>query len=184
MRMNARGFTLVELIYVMIIVGILAGMAAPLVDLSRLRMDSAATGVASSLAAAQRTAVFRGHDIVVAMELDANRLRIHTDANNDGRIQTTEVWKVVELPEGVAFGLTGAEALSSGAPPVTFLGKQGTLSRLTFHRNGSASEMGYIYLTGEGGGAQDRNSRAIEVVRATARIKCWSHNTGSWQENC
>jgi prepilin-type N-terminal cleavage/methylation domain-containing protein len=181
---TVAGFTLVELLYVLIILGILAGVAVPRIDVDRFRMNSAAIEVATSLAAAQRSAVLRGHDIVVAMDLQSNRLRIHTDANNDGNIQAHEEWKVLELPEGTTFGLVDAPALSSGTTPTTFLDHQGTFSSLTFHRNGSASEKGFIYLTGAGGGASGKNSRAIEVVRATARVKCWSHHSGSWKETC
>ena len=184
MRKNTKGFTLVELTYSMMIVAVLTAVAAPRIDLDRIRVDSAATQVATSLMAAHQSAILKGHDVVVALNVAANRIRIHTDANNDGRIQSDEPFRVVELPDGIVFGSSGAPALGEGAPPITFLDRQGTLPCLTFHRNGSASEKGYLYLTGSGGGGQERNSRAIEVVRATAKVKCWSRHSGTWQEGC
>ncbi len=179
-----KGFSLVELMYVMVIVGILAGVAIPLLDVSRFRMNSAVTTAATELMAAQRAAILRGHNMVVALDQSGNRLRIHTDANNDGIIQSDESWKVAELPEGVTFGLSGAPKLSEGAPPFTFRRRQGTYPAITFHRNGSCSEMGILYLTATGGGAHARNDRALEVIRSTAKVKCWSYAAGSWQETC
>jgi len=181
---STPGFTLVELLYVLVIVGILAGVAAPMLDVDRFRLNSAVIEVATELMAAQRGAILRGHNMVVAMDQSGNRLRVHTDENNDGMIQSTERWKVVELPEGVTFGLVEAPKLSQFQPPFTFKKKQGTYPAITFHRNGSASESGLFYLTGVGGGARANNSRAVEVVRSTAKVKCWSYQTGTWLETC
>ena len=181
---ESLGFSLTELLYVMVISGILIGMAAPAINLDRFRLDSAVIEVATSFMAAQRSAILRGHDIVVAFDEDQNRLRVHKDANNDGVIQQTEEWKVIEFPEGVVFGQGGAPWLSRSQLPVTFTQKQGIMRALTFHRNGSASEMGHLYLTGQGGGVQVINSRAVEVIRSTARVKCWSYQTNAWQETC
>lgn len=183
-RRIPRGFTLVELLYVMVIVGILVSVAAPALDVNRFRMNSAVIELATELMAAQRSAILRGHDMVVAMDEDQNRLRIHTDANNDGMIQSTEAWKVLVLPEGVVFGLVDAPKLSQFNPPFTFKKKQGTYPAVTFHRNGSASEQGILYLTGIGGGAKAESARAIEVIRSTAKVKCWSYITGTWMETC
>ena len=181
---SAPGFTLVELLYVLVIVGILAGVAAPLLDVDRFRMNSAVIEVGTELMAAQRAAILRGHNIVVTMDQAGNRLRVHTDANNDGMIQGTESWKVLELPEGVTFGLVEAPKLSQFQPPFTFKKKQGTYPAVTFHRNGSASERGIIYLTAIDGGAKAENARAVEVIRSTAKVKCWSYDTGTWIETC
>jgi Tfp pilus assembly protein FimT len=174
----------VELLYVLIIVGIVAGVAAPLLDVARFRMNSVVIEVATELMAAQRAAILRGHNMVVVMDQSGNRLRVHADANNDGMIQSSEMWKVVDLPEGVTFGLEGAPKLSQFNPPFTFKKKQGTYPAVTFHRNGSASEQGIIYLVAEGGGKRAENSRAVEVIRSTAKVKCWSYTTGTWMETC
>ena len=135
-------------------------------------------------AAAQRSAILRGHDMVVAVDPNLGRMRIHTDANNDGQIQGSELWKVVDLQDGVSFGVTTAPLLSGTSGPITFSQKQGVLRSVTFHRNGSASERGFFYITGSGGGAQAESARAVEVVRSTAKIRCWSYQTGTWMETC
>ncbi len=182
-RRNPKaGFTLVELIYVVILIGILAGFAAPSLNVSRFRMNSAVVEVTSELMAAQRLAVLRGHDVVVAVDENARWLRIHLDLNNDGNIAADEQWSVAQLGEGVGFGRAGASKLSVVDANVTFTQKQKGIPALTFHRNGSASEMGFIYLNAVGGGAKAENARAVEIVRSTAKVKTWSYSTGTWQE--
>ncbi len=177
------GFTLVEITYVAIIIGILAMFAAPLLDVSKYRMNSAVVEVATELMAAQRNAVLRGHDVVVAIDENEKWLRIHLDANNDGYIQATEDTKVAQLGDGVTFGRAGSETLSPSSQTITFTQKQGSLKALTFHRNGSASEAGLIYLTHEQ--VKDPlDDRAIEIIRSTAKVKCWNNYAGSWKETC
>ena len=183
-RCSRKGFTLVELIYVMLVVGIIATIAIPAINVSRFRLDSAVVEVATGLMAAQRTAVLRGHDVVVAFDVSGTLLRIHNDANNDGLLQGGEYYRVAQLGEGVAFGRSGVDPLSASSDDITFTQLQSGHKTVTFHRNGSASEEGIIYLTGAGGAATEGNTRAVEVVRATARIKCWSYLTSTWRETC
>lgn len=173
-----------ELIYVMLIVGIIATIAIPAINVSRFRLDSAVVEVATGLMAAQRTAILRGHDVVVAFDVSGTLLRIHNDANNDGLLQDGEYSKVAQLGEGVAFGRSDADQLSASSDDITFTRLQSGHRTVTFHRNGSASEEGIVYLTGVGGAANANNTRAVEVVRATAKIKCWSYQTGTWRETC
>lgn len=178
-----EGFTLVELLYVMIIISILAGLAAPMIDVSRFRMNSAVVEVATELMSAQRYAVLRGHDVIVAIDEDENWMRIHLDANNDGLIQNDESTKVAQLGEGVVFGRAEGATITPSTQTVTFAKYQGAHKALTFHRNGSASEMGIIYLT-TARAALPKSNRAVEVIRSTAKVKCWSYRTGNWQETC
>jgi Tfp pilus assembly protein FimT len=173
----------VELLYVVILIGILTGLAAPFIDVSRFRMNSAVVEVATELMAAQRYAVLRGHDVVVAIDDEENWLRIHLDANNDGLIQSEENTRVAQLGEGVIFGRANGPTLTPSTQIVTFTQYQGSLKSLTFHRNGSASEMGIIYLT-TARAALPKSNRAIEVIRSTAKVKCWSYGTEDWQETC
>ena len=182
-RGPTAGFTLVELIYVTIIIGILAMFAMPILNVAKFRMNSAVVEVATELMAAQRNAVLRGHNVVVAIDEDAKWMRIHLDANNDGRIQNGENTKVAQLGPGVTFGRAGASTLTPSTQTVTFTQTQGSLKALTFHRNGSASEAGVIYLTHEQIN-DPHDDRAIQVIRSTAKVKCWNNHTGSWQETC
>ena len=182
-RSPTGGFTLVEITYVVIIIGILAMFIAPTLNVTKFRMNSAVVEVATELMAAQRNAVLRGHDVVVAIDENAKWLRIHLDANNDGQIQNGENTKVAQLGEGVTFGRSGSSTLTPSTQTITFSQKQGSLKALTFHRNGSASEAGVIYLT-HLHNENPEDDRAIEIIRSTAKVKCWNNYTGSWEETC
>ena len=182
-RRPPNGFTLVEVIYVVILLGILAGFAAPFIDVSKFRMNSAVVEVATELMAAQRYAVLRGHDVVVAFDEENKWMRIHLDANNDGKVQEGENTRAAQLGDGVSFGRASGPTLTPATQNVTFIQTQEQFPSLTFHRNGSASEAGIIYLTFNKA-SLTKSNRAVQVIRSTAKVKCWSYGTENWQETC
>jgi len=180
---GTKGFTLVEMIYVVILLGILAGLAAPMLDVSRSRMNSAVIEVATELMSAQRYAVLRGHDVVIAFDEDNRWMRVHLDANNDGLVQDGENTRAAQLGDGVRFGRASGATLTPATQNITFIQQQESMPSLTFHRNGSASEAGIIYLT-FGQATLTKSNRGVEVIRSTAKVKCWSYGTETWQETC
>jgi len=186
---SAAGFTLVELVVVVLMAAVVAGIAIPSINVARFRVEGTAMEVTSTLAAAQRLAVLRGHNVAVGLDDPGNRLRVHLDQNNDGVIQPGESVRWVTLTEGVRFGLGGAEprAGAAGVSLFSFNRIQGDLPTLLFHRNGSASEEGVLYLTSgrsRVSGAFPKETRAVEVDRATGRVRCFSFATGTWTERC
>ncbi len=178
-----KGFTLVEMIFVVVIIGILTGLAAPRLDVSRFKMNSAVMEVATELMSAQRYAVLRGHDVVIAFDEDNRWMRVHLDANNDGVVQEGENTRAAQLGDGVSFGRASGATLTQATQNITFIQKQESMPSLTFHRNGSASEAGIIYLTFTQA-ALPKSNRGVEVIRSTAKVKCWSYGTETWQETC
>jgi hypothetical protein len=109
--------------------------------------------------------------------------------NNDNAMDAGEEWFVVELGDGIVFGRGGAPARPLGAGPISMTQAQAGLPALTFHRNGSASEEAIIYFTSEragssGGNTFARETRAVEIERATGRISCYSYATGEWVRTC
>jgi prepilin-type N-terminal cleavage/methylation domain-containing protein len=179
------GFSLAEVIFVVVVVGILTSMVTPLFSPGRWRTDSAVQELALTLNAAQRLAVLRQHDLVVTFELDDHRIRLHKDGDNDGIEDPGEEVSVQALPETVGFGLGTAPALPHGAGPVSFASGSGD-PRLTFHRNGSASDSGVVYVRPEYGSmaANAEAVRALTVERATGEVRCYSYRTGSWVPSC
>lgn len=182
---SKRGFSLVELIFVMILVGIMASIAAPLFSPGRWRADNAVQEVVLGLNAAQRLAVLKQHDIHVTFMVDERRVRLHEDSNNDGDIDTGENWRIIDLPETIAFSIGSAPRLREGNPPISFDTGNGD-PVLTFHRNGSASKSGVVYLRPVQGdmAASPEAVRALTVERATGEVACHSYRTGAWEFSC
>lgn len=179
----ASGFTLPELLMVLLFVGILSAMVAPRLEIVKFRMDGAARGTMSALVAAQRQAVARQHDVVVAFDTIHRRLRIHQDRDRNGQIDPEEPVRIVPYDEGVVFGLGGAPALRGG-PSVSFTETQDELPVVRFIRNGSASEEGFIFLTSVRAartGQQPRDARAVEVERATGRVNWYHYGPRGWE---
>ncbi len=180
------GFTLVELVVVMVLLGLMAGIVIPLLRPEKFAMDGAVVTVATTLMAQQRSAVLRQHDVVVAVDEAERRMRVHYDTDNDMDMDTGEQWFVVELGEGVVFGRGGAPAFPLSSVPISMTQMQGGLPALTFHRNGSASEESIVYLTSDRAGPSTfaHEARALEIERATGRVTCWSYASGTWVKTC
>lgn len=178
------GFSLVEVLSVIVIMGLLAAVAIPRSGISSYQANSGAQVVSATLAYAQRQAISRQADTRVAFDVPNNRLRIHEDRNNDNVIDAVERVTFTNLPEGLTFGRGTAAARAIGGEVVTFTRAQGILPVLIFRRDGTASEDGGVYLSTIAGLSVDRTSdvRAVEISRATGRTSWFSYATGDWKE--
>lgn len=183
-RTAQRGFSLVEALTVVVIVGVMAGIAIPRTGMSTYKANSGAQVIASTLTYAQRQAISRQADTRVAFDVANNQLRIHEDANNDNVIDLAERVSTTTLPEDVTFGRGTAAVRNMGGAVVNFTRTQGGLPMVIFRRDGSASEAGGVYITTVAGLSLDRTAdvRAIEVSRSTGRASWFSFATGSWKE--
>src|SRR6476620_5228343 len=86
------GFSMVEIIIVLVMMAVIAGMAIPKLNLSQFRSDAAAQQVRSVFQTAQRTSLTRQFDVIVSVDTTTFGLRIAEDSSNDGTIQQGE-WK-------------------------------------------------------------------------------------------
>jgi prepilin-type N-terminal cleavage/methylation domain-containing protein len=182
---RAAGYSMAEVLVVLVLMGILASIAIPRMDISGFQSDGGVQTVASTLMAAQRAAVARQHDVVVAFDVAGRRLRVHDDVNGNGDIDAGEAVRWVELGDGAVFG-RGTAAVHSqlGADAVSFTEQQGGLPAVTFFRAGSASQEGGAYVTSARAEAQGHNAtatRAVVVDRSTGRTGWWKHGSGGWE---
>lgn len=179
------GFTLIELLTVLAVAGILMLIAAPRIDVERFQLDAAMRELGSGIAAARGRAILRQHDYVLMFREDGFVLLY--DENNNGETDAGEERRAVQLPERVKFDRGGATPILGLTEAVSFTKRAEQLPALTFHRNGAASEEGVIYLTsfrGAGGDNNSQDTRALQIERATGRVRCFTYRTLAWQEGC
>jgi prepilin-type N-terminal cleavage/methylation domain-containing protein len=182
---SRQGFSLIELLVVLVVSGVIMSIVAPRLEPGRWRADAAVQEVVVSLNAAQRLAMLRQHDIVVTFQTNERRLRLLQDRNNNGDADAGEDVRVVQLPETMGFGRGSAPQFGTGSAAVTFRIKDGAPT-LIFHRNGSASESGQAYLKPlEGSMSFDAEAvRAVSVERSTGVVRCFSYRTAAWEGAC
>jgi len=183
-RSTRTGFTMIEIVIVLSVVGVLALFAIPNFDLSRFRVNSAMQGISSTLMAAQRQAVTRQHDIVVTFDVTGNAMFILDDADNDGAASAGERQRRVPLGETIVFGRGAAPAFGLGAATVTFTKTIGGRPAVIFHRGGSASESGGFYLTTQEAvntGGRLADTRALEIERSTGRVSWYRYTGTAWE---
>jgi prepilin-type N-terminal cleavage/methylation domain-containing protein len=181
-RQARRGFSLTELIFVMLIVGIVASIAIPRIDFNRARVNSNALSMTTRLMAAQRLSVLRQHNVRLSFDVDAGTVTSHEDRDNDGSRDPDETLTQWALEEGVVFGLSGAPGMGAQQTAIAFEPDADGLPTMSFHRNGSTSEEGFIYLTSKSG--SETHARALRVRRSTGHTECWSYRTLTWERGC
>ena len=177
------GFTLIEMLIVLVIIGVVVGLAAPKIDVTKFRVESAMQGVGTMLLAVERQAITQQHDVIVMFDVPNNLLRIHDDANNNGLVDPGERVRGMPLGEGIVFGRAGVTARPMGTAAVNFTKVVAGLPAVVFHRDGSASEAGGFYLTSNRaatGGTHLDDTRAVELERATGRASWLKYGTGGW----
>lgn len=168
---------------VLVIFGILAAMAAPRLNLAPAHTRSAANLAGTTLLAAQRAAVARQHNVVVAFDVTGRRIRVHYDTDNDGLVDTGEHVFWQPLTEGVVFGRGGAPAGRAGSGAISFRERQDGYPALFFMRNGIASEEGGFYLVTAADQSRNRaiNVRMVMVDRATGRPSWQVYDGSKWK---
>lgn len=168
---------------VVVVIGLVAAIAAPQIDLAGYRVSSSASAVGNTLLAAQRMAVTRQHNVVVMFDTTQPALRVLDDSNNDGLVSNGETVRVVPVGEQVVFSRGSAPARPMGGTPLVINKMAGGLPAITFVRNGSASEAAGFYLTSRKAaltGSDADHARAVELDRATGRASWYRWNGSAW----
>ena len=139
MKYHPKGFTLIELIIVLVIVSIMAAMVSPAISrsLASLQLKTAARKVAAALRYARTQAIARAEDYQAVFSFDERQVTI-SPAESEGeesgeekalpeaegaqKPQEQEKPKVYTLPEEVKFLelVAGEEEVNSGSATITF----------------------------------------------------------------
>lgn len=179
-----RGFTLAEMMVVVVIAGMMITLAIPRVDTTKWRADAIATIVRTTLQYAQRQAITRQHDMVVSFDTTGERIRTFWDNNNSGTLNSTErvTWRGLDV--GVLFTDPSVKGISGATitKPVsgTSIGTLTGYPTVTFHRDGSVSTDAEIYIKVAAHGPPWY--RAIRLTQATGRVDWFRLNaqTSKW----
>lgn len=178
------GFTLAELMVVVVISGLMITLAIPRIDTTKWRADAIATIVRTTLQYAQRQAITRQHDMVVSFDTTGERIRTFWDINNSTTIDAAErvTWRGLDV--GILFtdpaynGVNGGTITNpvSGTDVKTVNG----YPTVIFHRDGSVSTDAAIYIKVAAHGPPWY--RAITLTEATGRVDWYRLNasTGKW----
>ena len=175
-----RGFTLLELVVVLIMVSVIAGMAVPRLNYEKYRADAAMRTVRTILQGAERNAIMRQTNVVVAFDVANSELHIIEDANNNCVYDSGERKTLRPLEEGSMLAPTSSGYSGSSAPAVggnnlcSILG----FPAIQFLRDGAASSDHEIYVTSSRGTTTD--FRLVKVAMATGRADAYRYTGSIW----
>lgn len=184
MRLHERGFSTLELMLVICIMGMMAGIALTKVDLAKMEANSAVQVLSTTMVAAQREAITKQHDLILTFDAAQRTVRMVWDRNSNGAIDAGERIRAIPLDGRIGFGAGGAPPRSFGANAINFDRDIGGRPALIFHRNGSASGIGGFYLTSTRAMADPvfkSDTRAVEIVRATGRTEWYRYTGTAWR---
>ncbi len=174
-----RGFSMIELLTTLIIMGIVAMMAVPKMDLSHMKSDAALRQVTTLFVQAQRTALTKQYNVIVSIDVPNNRLRLIEDRNNSSAIDAGDRTMWMALEPGTTFAVTPTPVDGMGGT-VTFT-KPKTIDgypSVIFRRNGAASSDGVVFFTARVTDIQ--SLRAVVVTQSTGRAEPYKYTGSSW----
>ncbi|HZS58553.1 MAG TPA: type II secretion system protein [Gemmatimonadaceae bacterium] len=187
-----RGYTLLEIILVVVMIAIITATAMPKVDYQAWRQDAAARAVRGAMMQAQAYAVSSQHNVFVLPDMvHGNKLYVVYDYNDNLALDANEHWIAVPLQDGAIIkqppvalpGGAPANGLSvpASTPPIqlTVPGSM-TTSQVgwVFRSDGAVSSAAQIYIGTSRGLAKD--FRAVSLTQATGRCDWWKLVNNTW----
>lgn len=171
---------MIELVTTMCIMGVVALMAVPKIDLSRMRSDAALRQLMTVFVQAQRTALTKQYNVIVSIDVPNGRVRLVEDKNNSGTYDTGDRMVWVALDATVKF-TTSPAALDGLSGTATAFTKPKTLDgypSLIFRRNGAASSDAAFFVSSKPSDAGA--ARAVSVTQSTGRADGYKYSSTGW----
>ena len=183
MNASQPGFSLLELVIVLVIMGIAALMMMPQIDMRLVKVNATSRSLTMFILSAQQRAVLSQRNVLVVFDTAAGRITVHEDSDNDGIRDAGERQRSLDLEDGVRF----TRGLVPPGPPgdsVVNMRAVGGVPMFTYRRNGSASESAGFYIgTARSGTSSEYESdvRGYTVERGTGQVVRWVVQGGQWR---
>ena len=179
-----HGFSLLELLVIVTIIGLMALLVLPRIGVDNASVDTAARAVSMSMMVAQRDAVSRQQNVIISFDTAAHVVRTVWDLNNNGIADAGEKSHPFLLPEKVMIGLPSSVPKLGGATEVES-GARTTPKGPYFimQRNGAMDRSSVMYFTTRKsmGSGPDHDVRAVAIARATGRAVWYKWNGSVWR---
>lgn len=180
----ARGFTFIEILMVMALIGLIAGFAVTRVSFWGFRMDANIRLMQNAIIGAQQTAITRNVPVQVMFDANNNRLRILQDYNNNGVMDASDTVRYRPLTDGARFQappstIDGVASSYMTGPGVIETGNPQQRA-VRIGPNGALSGDAVVYIGSPRG--RDEDFRALTIIGATARTGFWSRGGGAWRQ--
>jgi len=175
-------FTTTEMIAVIVVIGVICGIAIPHINFTQYQVDAAVRTVRMAVQNAQRLAVTRQYNVIVSFDETSNRIRVLEDGNNNNAVDLGERVTWVPLQDGVNFatppaGINGPVIMPvDGSDVVTIDG----MPSIIFRRNGAGNTDLEVYLTSRRVNPND--FRGVTVLKATGRTDWYKYIGSMWTQ--
>lgn len=174
-----RGFSMIEMLTTLIIMGIVAAMAVPKMDLSHMKSDAALRQVTTLFVQAQRTALAKQYNVLISVDVPGNRLRLVEDRNNSSSYDAGDRMMWMALESGTKF-TTSPIALDGMSGSVVMIRPRTVdgYPTIIFRRNGAASTDAAVFFTTK---LTDPGSvRAVAITQSTGRADPYKYTGSTW----
>jgi type II secretory pathway pseudopilin PulG len=180
---NRAGVTILELVMVMIVVGIIAAISVPRINMLSYKSDATARAVRGALQIGQRNAITRQSNVVVSFDSANKRLTVLEDINGNSAADAGERITNTPLEEGSRFIAPTMGRIGGTSTTAAVIGSQlrtiGGLPSIIFRRDGSSSSDVELYVTNRV--AVTTEYRAITIDPAIGKTDLYRYTGTAWK---